>query len=190
MSVSKPVGFSIPLADFQCTAVQSGRASFRPWLAPRAPPRSEGQPLREGFVALVASRFRNVVWISIHTTHHSTPPAAFKRHVGLPRGTSFTLRPLVSGLSSGRGDRGSDDGLSRPRRANGAGGRDHACNRGTARANKFHKPENDDRTGALGHSDQGRFQSFPIHDDEHLLQVCQYVERHARRAGLVDRAED
>ena len=83
---------------------------------------------------------------------------------------------------------GSDDGLSRPRHAGEAGGRDHAYNRGTARADKFHKPENDVSTGGQGHSDQGRFQSFPIHDDEHLLLVCQHAERHARRVGLVDRA--
>ena len=36
---------------------------------------------------------------------------------------------------------------------------------------------------------QGRFKSFPIQQDEHLLTVCRYVERNAVRAGLVERAE-
>lgn len=37
---------------------------------------------------------------------------------------------------------------------------------------------------------QGRFKSFAIQADEHLLKVCRYVERNAARAGLVERAED
>ena len=37
---------------------------------------------------------------------------------------------------------------------------------------------------------QGRFKSFPIQRDEHLLQACRYVERNALRAGLVERVED
>ncbi|HEV2293183.1 MAG TPA: transposase [Tepidisphaeraceae bacterium] len=36
---------------------------------------------------------------------------------------------------------------------------------------------------------QGRFKSFPIERDEHLLAVCRYVERNALRAKLADRAE-
>lgn len=40
-----------------------------------------------------------------------------------------------------------------------------------------------------GHLYQGRFKSFPVCADEHLLQVCRYVERNALRAGLVARAE-
>src|SRR4051812_15893174 len=40
-----------------------------------------------------------------------------------------------------------------------------------------------------GHLYQGRFKSFPIQDDDHLLVACRYVERNALRAGLVDRAE-
>jgi len=40
-------------------------------------------------------------------------------------------------------------------------------------------------TGAL---DQGRFKSFPIQEDDHVLRVCRYVERNPLRAGLVDRA--
>ena len=45
-------------------------------------------------------------------------------------------------------------------------------------------------TVGSGHLYQGRFKSFPIQEDEHLLTVCRYVERNARRANLVDRAED
>ena len=41
-----------------------------------------------------------------------------------------------------------------------------------------------------GHAYQGRFKSFPVQDDEHLLTVLRYVERNALRAGLVRRAED
>ena len=40
-----------------------------------------------------------------------------------------------------------------------------------------------------GHVYQGRFKSFPIEADEHLLAVLRYVERNALRAGLVERAE-
>ena len=36
---------------------------------------------------------------------------------------------------------------------------------------------------------QGRFKSFPIQRDEHLLTVLRYVERNPLRAGLVTRAE-
>jgi len=32
---------------------------------------------------------------------------------------------------------------------------------------------------------QGRFKSFPIEHDQHLLNVCRYVERNALRAGMV-----
>ena len=41
-----------------------------------------------------------------------------------------------------------------------------------------------------GHLYQGRFKSFPIQDDEHFFVGCRYVERNARRAELVSRAED
>jgi len=37
---------------------------------------------------------------------------------------------------------------------------------------------------------QGRYKSFPIQTDHHLLRVCRYVERNALRANLVERAED
>ena len=41
-------------------------------------------------------------------------------------------------------------------------------------------------TGALY---QGRFKSFPVQEDEHLLAVCRYVERNPLRANLVPQAE-
>lgn len=44
-------------------------------------------------------------------------------------------------------------------------------------------------TAGSGHLYQGRFKSFPVESDEHLLTVCRYVERNALRAGLVARAE-
>jgi len=37
---------------------------------------------------------------------------------------------------------------------------------------------------------QGRFKSFPVQTDEHLLTVARYIERNALRAQLADRAED
>ena len=40
-----------------------------------------------------------------------------------------------------------------------------------------------------GHIWQGRFKSFPIEEDNHLLTVLRYVERNPVRAGLVERAE-
>jgi putative transposase len=39
-------------------------------------------------------------------------------------------------------------------------------------------------------SNQGRFKSFPIQEDERFFTVCRYVERNVLRAGLVERAED
>src|SRR5262245_4653482 len=45
-------------------------------------------------------------------------------------------------------------------------------------------------TAGSGHLYQGRFKSFPVQEDEHLLTVCRYVERNPLRAGLVGRAED
>src|SRR5687767_2485771 len=44
-------------------------------------------------------------------------------------------------------------------------------------------------TAGTGPLYQGRFKSFPIKRDEHLLAVCRYVERNALRAGRVERAE-
>jgi putative transposase len=44
-------------------------------------------------------------------------------------------------------------------------------------------------TSGSGHLYQGRFKSFPIEADEHLYCVLRYVERNAKRANLVRRAE-
>lgn len=44
-------------------------------------------------------------------------------------------------------------------------------------------------TAGMGHVYQGRFKSFPIAADEHLLWVLRYVERNPLRAGLVSTAE-
>ena len=44
-------------------------------------------------------------------------------------------------------------------------------------------------TSGMGHVYQGRFKSFPVAVDEHLLGVLRYVERNPVRAGLVRRAE-
>lgn len=41
-----------------------------------------------------------------------------------------------------------------------------------------------------GHVWQGRFRTFPIAEDEHLLTVLRYIERNPRRAGLVTQAQD
>ncbi len=40
-----------------------------------------------------------------------------------------------------------------------------------------------------GHLYQGRYRSFPVKGDDHLIRLCRYVERNAKRAGLVERAE-
>ncbi len=45
------------------------------------------------------------------------------------------------------------------------------------------------RTGGTGHLYQGRFKSFPVQSDEHLLTVMRYVERNPLRANLAERAE-
>jgi putative transposase len=41
-----------------------------------------------------------------------------------------------------------------------------------------------------GHLYQGRFKSFPVADDDHLLTLCRYVEANPLRARLVQRAEE
>ncbi len=46
------------------------------------------------------------------------------------------------------------------------------------------------RSAGSGHVYQGRFKSFPIERDEHLLTVLRYVERNALRAKRVKRAQD
>jgi putative transposase len=45
-------------------------------------------------------------------------------------------------------------------------------------------------TAGTGHLYQGRFKTFPIEENEHLLPVLRYLERNALRANLCDRAED
>ena len=45
-------------------------------------------------------------------------------------------------------------------------------------------------TGGTGHLYQGRFKSFPIQSDDHLLTVMRYVERNPLRANLVKKAEE
>jgi putative transposase len=44
--------------------------------------------------------------------------------------------------------------------------------------------------GGHGYLDQGRFKSFPVRDDGHLVTDWRYMERNALRAGMVTRAED
>lgn len=44
-------------------------------------------------------------------------------------------------------------------------------------------------TGGTGHVYQGRFKSFPVQDDRHLLVALRYVEANPLRAKLVERAE-
>ncbi len=46
------------------------------------------------------------------------------------------------------------------------------------------------KTGGTGHLYQGRFKSFPIQSDEHLLTVIRYVERNPLRAQFTPLAED
>ena len=46
------------------------------------------------------------------------------------------------------------------------------------------------QTSGSGPVYQGRFKSFPIQTDEHFLTVARYVERNAKRAKLVKRAEE
>jgi putative transposase len=44
-------------------------------------------------------------------------------------------------------------------------------------------------TSGTGPLYQGRFKSFPIQADDHLVAVCRYVERNPLRAGLVEEVE-
>ena len=46
------------------------------------------------------------------------------------------------------------------------------------------------QTSGSGPVYQGRFKSFPVQTDEHFLTVARYVERNAKRAKLVKRAEE
>jgi REP-associated tyrosine transposase len=45
-------------------------------------------------------------------------------------------------------------------------------------------------TTGYGHIYQGRFKSFPIEQDQSLLNVLRYVERNALQANLVDQAQE
>ena len=45
-------------------------------------------------------------------------------------------------------------------------------------------------TSGTGPLYQGRYKSFPIQADDHFYTVCRYVERNARRANLVRKAEN
>jgi putative transposase len=46
------------------------------------------------------------------------------------------------------------------------------------------------RTAGTGPLYQGRFKSFPIQEDAHLVSVLRYVERNPLRANLVRQAKD
>ncbi len=45
------------------------------------------------------------------------------------------------------------------------------------------------RTVGYGHLYQGRFKSFPVQSDDHVLSLVRYVERNPVSAGLVERAQ-
>jgi putative transposase len=44
-------------------------------------------------------------------------------------------------------------------------------------------------TVGYGHLYQGRFKSFPVQTDAHLLMLCRYVERNPLAAGLIESAQ-
>lgn len=48
------------------------------------------------------------------------------------------------------------------------------------------------KTGTIGygHIYQGRYKSFPVQQDNHYLTLIRYVERNAKRAAFVEKAED
>jgi putative transposase len=46
------------------------------------------------------------------------------------------------------------------------------------------------KTGGTRHLYQGRFKSFPIQNDDHLLTVMRYLERNPVRGNFVELAED
>lgn len=52
---------------------------------------------------------------------------------------------------------------------------------------RWHQAKN---TKGTGHLYQGRYKSFLIQDDNHLLSVIRYVERNALRAKIVKKAEN
>ena len=55
----------------------------------------------------------------------------------------------------------------------------------TAHVRRYHQHYH-----SSGHVWQGRFRSFPIQEDDHLLAVLRYLERNPVRADLVERAQD
>ena len=55
----------------------------------------------------------------------------------------------------------------------------------TAHVRRYHQHYH-----SSGHIWQGRFKSFPIEADDHLLTVLRYIERNPVRANLVGRAQD
>jgi putative transposase len=55
----------------------------------------------------------------------------------------------------------------------------------TAHVRRYHQHYH-----SSGHVWQGRFRSFPIQENQHLLTVHRYIERNAVRAGLVKLAQD
>ena len=55
----------------------------------------------------------------------------------------------------------------------------------TAHVRRYHQ-----HYQSSGHVWQGRYRSFPIQEDDHLLTVLRYSERNPVRAGLVERAQD
>jgi putative transposase len=57
-----------------------------------------------------------------------------------------------------------------------------ACN---AHVRRYHQHYH-----SSGHLWQGRYKSFPVQQDDHLLTLLRYIERNPVRAGLVERAED
>ena len=54
----------------------------------------------------------------------------------------------------------------------------------TAHARRYHR-----HYGTAGHVWQGRFQAFPVEDDDHLVTVLRDLERNGLRAELMSRAE-
>jgi len=58
---------------------------------------------------------------------------------------------------------------------------------GTSHATRHHARK---ETVGNGHLYQGRYKSFLVEEDHHLLTVLKYIERNPVRAGLVQRPED
>lgn len=58
---------------------------------------------------------------------------------------------------------------------------------GNTHTRRFHA---ETRTIGAGHLYQGRYKSFLVEDDAHLLTVLKYIERNPVRAGLSEKAEE